>query len=162
MLLANSLKLHRPALDPLGMTLAEPGFVRPTPRPRPHARPDVRTRRTANGSGSDPDLFVIPPAVRGPGGGDALQAVIDAHASYSRLRRRRQRCVDVLASLGALVWLGAFWPSLEPGRLRALALDLWPVGLLVTLATAAGEWCWYRRRAERLTTAGPSGTGASA
>ncbi len=117
---------------------------------------------TRDRDAGDPGLFVIPPAGHGPGGGDAVQAVIDAHASYSWLRRRRQRCVHVLASLGALVWLGAFWPSLEPGPLRALALDLWPVGLVVTLATAAGEWRWYRRRAERLAAAGPSGTGASA
>ncbi len=98
---------------------------------------------------NNPDLLVISPSDGDPDG-VRLQAVIDAHSCYSRFRGWRHLWVHLLASVGALMWLGSSWPNLVPERLRELALVLWPACLIATLVIAGREWRWYRRRAGRL------------
>ncbi len=106
----------------------------------------------------DPDLFVVHGSDRDPDG-SRLSEVIAAHACYNRLRGWRHRSVHVLALLGAVVWLGAFWPQLVPPRYEEVAIDTWPLGLAVTFAIGARELYWYRRRAAYLSDreGGPSG-----
>jgi hypothetical protein len=87
-----------------------------------------------------------------PSGDDEvkLRVLLEAHYTCKRMSMARSCLVHLLALVSALVWLVAYWPSVFPAQLYAVAGALWGVLLVVVLVTSAKEWQWYRRRARYL------------
>ena len=78
-----------------------------------------------------------------------LQALIEAQLTYERINEARLFFVQVLALIGALVWLCLGWPTLFSQNARAFILALWGTCSLATFAVSVRQWVWYQRRAHR-------------
>ncbi len=77
--------------------------------------------------------------------GTSLRRLLEAQFRYERMSAARFLCVHLLAIVGAMVWLGAIWPSLLPAEVLLFALTLWGAFLFLTVWVSVEEWVWHRR-----------------
>ena len=77
--------------------------------------------------------------------GSSLRSLLDAHVRYERVSAAKKLYLHLLAAVGALVWLGAIWPSLLSVEVEDFALALWGGIFLLILWASFDEWAWHRR-----------------
>src|SRR5262245_36390102 len=78
-----------------------------------------------------------------------VNAILYAHVRHETVRQLRRSWVLVLAVLGGVMALTIGFPRLSPASLGTNLALAWLLCGIATIATAAREWLWYRRR-ERL------------
>jgi len=75
----------------------------------------------------------------------SLRKLLEAHLIYERISAAKSFSLHLLTIVGAVVWIGAMWPSLLPSEVRVVALTLWGVLLFFTICASVEEWAWHRR-----------------
>jgi membrane protein implicated in regulation of membrane protease activity len=75
----------------------------------------------------------------------SLHRLLEAHVVYERMAAAKKFCLDLLAFVGVVVWLGAMWPALLPQRVLDSALAVWVSLLFFAVLATVEEWLWRRK-----------------
>jgi len=75
----------------------------------------------------------------------SLRRLLEAHVVYERMTAAKKFGLHLLAVVGVIVWLGAEWPQLLPGRVLDSALAVWAALLFFCVLATVEEWLWHRK-----------------